>query len=118
MRKMRTSILSNSGRKLLFICGIVLAAFCAQTTGLAQEATKGRGFSPIGSYALSDIETINLVTGNLMFHLPIASLPPGRGGLSASLSLVYNSKLWDSDVVPGINGSGQPITYSALIESR
>jgi len=50
---------------------------------------------PAGSYAISDIETINMVNGNLALNIPLAALPPGRGGLSASLNLFYNSKIWD-----------------------
>src|SRR5262245_10877501 len=65
---------------------------------LAQpEQTPQRGFHPAGSYALTDIETINTNNGNLMLRLPMASLPAGRGGsLSASVGLFYNSKIWDS----------------------
>ena len=55
-----------------------------------------RGFSPGGSYAISQIEMINKTDGNLMLNLPLASLPPGRTGLSATVHLTYNSKLWNS----------------------
>jgi hypothetical protein len=63
---------------------------------LAQEKAPERGFRPAGSYAISDIETISTTSGNLMLRVPLAGLPPGRGGLAASLSLIYNSKLYDS----------------------
>ncbi|HEY9284576.1 MAG TPA: hypothetical protein VIP46_14060, partial [Pyrinomonadaceae bacterium] len=55
-----------------------------------------RGFAPGGSYHISDFETINTTNANLMLQVPLASLPPGRGGLSAGISLRYNSKLWDA----------------------
>ncbi|MGB2750838.1 MAG: RHS repeat-associated core domain-containing protein [Pyrinomonadaceae bacterium] len=69
--------------------------FCAQTALSDTTTAPDRGFTPGGSYALSDIETIALQSGNLMLNITLASLPPGRGGLSAGLSLRYNSKLWD-----------------------
>ncbi|HEY9401489.1 MAG TPA: hypothetical protein VIQ24_02260, partial [Pyrinomonadaceae bacterium] len=54
-----------------------------------------RGFSPGGSYAGSDVETIDQQSGNLMLNVPLGALPAGRGGMSAGLNLRYNSKLWD-----------------------
>ena len=49
-----------------------------------------------GSYRLGDIETVNTKNGNVMLRVPLASLPPGRGGDPGfQLTLNYNSKLWD-----------------------
>ncbi len=76
------------------LCLVLSLAFFYQAG--AQEKAPERGFRPSGSYALSDIETISTTSGNMMLRVPLASLPPGRGGLSASLSLIYNSKLYDS----------------------
>src|SRR5947209_16046189 len=68
-------------------------------TGQAQEgSTPNRGFNPGGSYALGDFETVNTTNGNLMIHLSLAKLPPGRAGLSAALTLLYNSKLYDTQI--------------------
>ena len=61
-----------------------------------QETAPKRGFQPGGSYALSDLETINTTNGNLMMHFPLASLPAGRNGLTASINLFYNSKIYNS----------------------
>jgi len=63
---------------------------------LGQGSTPARGFQPGGSYALSDIETINTTNGNLILNLTLGKLAPGRGGLSGQLSLHYDSKLYDS----------------------
>ena len=55
-----------------------------------------RGFQPTGSYRLSDIETVNTKNGNVMLRVPLAALPPARGGNPGfQLTLNYNSKLWD-----------------------
>jgi RHS repeat-associated protein len=64
--------------------------------GSGQENGPKRGFQPGGSFALSDIESINTTNGNLMMHFPLASLPAGRGGLTAGINLIYSSKLYNS----------------------
>jgi RHS repeat-associated protein len=63
---------------------------------VGQGSTPARGFQPGGSYALSDIETINTTNGNLILNLTLGRLAPGRGGLSGQLNLHYDSKLYDS----------------------
>jgi RHS repeat-associated protein len=55
-----------------------------------------RGFYPAGSYALSDIESINTTNGNVILRIPLASLPGGRGGARASVGLFYNSKPYET----------------------
>jgi len=85
-----------SSYKRYFAFLLIVLFGCSLTT-FGQDTPK-RGFNPAGSYAMSDIETIDTTGGDMMLHIPIAALPPGRGGLGAKLSLVYNSKLWDSVV--------------------
>lgn len=60
----------------------LLISFSATITG--QEKSPERGFRPAGSYVFSDIETISTTSGNMMLKVPLAGLPAGRGGLSAS----------------------------------
>ncbi|MDQ3918924.1 MAG: RHS repeat protein, partial [Acidobacteriota bacterium] len=65
----------------------------------AQGTSPQRGFSPATSYAIADIESVNTTNGNVGLHIPIASLPAGRGGFPGlGLSLIYNSKLWDTPI--------------------
>src|SRR5262245_49756619 len=60
------------------------------------QITPTRGFQPSHSYTMTDIETINTTSGNLMLNIPLASLPAGRGGHPGfELQLNYNSKVWD-----------------------
>jgi RHS repeat-associated protein len=104
MRIQQTSSIPHS---TLIVCFCVLslsvlagggaAAVHAQeeTTQSDTTAEPQRGFRPGGSYALSNIESINTVNGNLMMNLPLGALPAGRGGLSAGINLLYNSKLYD-----------------------
>jgi len=68
-----------------------------------------RGFAPGSSYELSDIENINMSNGNVMFNIPLASLPADRGGRGgATVRLHYNSKIFDPRpaLVPNVSGSG------------
>jgi RHS repeat-associated protein len=84
--------------QLALVFGIISVLFCK--VHAQPNQTPQRGFHPAGSYALSDIETINTNNGNLMLRLPMASLPAGRGGsLSAVIGLFYNSKIWDSQTL-------------------
>src|SRR5262245_9989222 len=70
--------------------------FAGSVKGQTGNRAPERGFHAGGSYALSDIETISRSSGDLSLSIPLGSLPAGRGGLSASLKLLYSSKLWDT----------------------
>src|ERR1700730_1923581 len=83
----------NTAKSTVLVAAVL---FFLSATVMAQEKAPERGFRPAGSYALSDIETISTTSGNMMLKVPLASLPPGRGGLSVSLNLIYNSKLYDA----------------------
>ncbi len=61
-----------------------------------QSINPQRGTQPGSSYAVSDIETINMTNGNLMLRFPLAQLPGGRGGLAGGISLQYDSKIYDA----------------------
>ncbi len=79
----------------------LLAAACvlaAITMAPAQEPQQNpeRGAKVGNSFAVGDFEVINTTNGNLMLNFPLGSLPPGRGEVGGSVSLVYNSKLWDT----------------------
>lgn len=78
--------------KKFLLSGLTAWLLLSAITCLAQQ----RGTYPQGSYALSNIETINPVNGNLMFNFPLGSLPAGRKGMGAGVGLHYNSKLYDS----------------------
>ncbi|HKO41652.1 MAG TPA: hypothetical protein VJU84_00055 [Pyrinomonadaceae bacterium] len=90
--------LTNS-RPLSISFLLALTLFSATSAIAQQDQTPKRGFQAGGSYALSDIETINTGSGNLILSIPLASLPAGRGTApGASLRLLYNSKMFDSRV--------------------
>jgi RHS repeat-associated protein len=72
-------------------------------TGANGQREPDRGFVAAGSYALSNIETINTTNGNLIFNIPLASLPPGPGP-GFTLNMMYNSKLYNSHGHTGEDG--------------
>lgn len=93
----------RTGRKRgLAAAAVGLGWLCLMVPGLwgqgktaGQEASE-RGFVPTGSYQLSEIETVNTKNGNVTLVVPLASLPPGRGGNPGfELTLNYNSNLRD-----------------------
>jgi len=63
------------------------------------------------------METISTKNGNLMMHLPLVSLPPGRGGLSGKIGLFYNSKLWEAYSTQIPDQDGNPATVEYLRQS-
>jgi hypothetical protein len=90
----------SPGRRLaLSFFSFIFTVLFFTTAGAQQDQTPKRGFQAGGSYALSDIETINTGSGNVILSIPMASLPGGRGTAPGStLRLLYNSKMFDSRV--------------------
>lgn len=103
-------------RSVVFLLSLVLLLAAAARAQVSEQPQ--RGFHPGGSFALSDIEKINTVNGNMILNFPLATLPPGRGGLSASINLLYNSKLWDTHVeyVPDLSNQISPQNFLGLSE--
>lgn len=82
-------------RIITIIIGIFLTGQIFPTQAQSTTTAPERGVSSNKSYSISDIETIGLYSGNLMFNVPLGALPAGRGGMSAGINLRYDSKIWD-----------------------
>jgi hypothetical protein len=54
-----------------------------------------RGVKPDKLYQFGDLDSVNVMNGNLLVRIPIGSSYPVGGGLSYGLGLIYNSKAWD-----------------------
>jgi hypothetical protein len=109
-------ITNERGRCLIAIFRLLVGAACLMVFHMprieAQEVkTPQRGYQIGGSYSLSEIESVNTTNGNVMLHIPMASLPQGRGGNPGfALHLNYNSKLWEATsggFIPPPGGNGE-----------
>ena len=88
---------------------VVISAICAEAQ---LPVTPQRGLSPVGSYSISDIESINNVTGNVTLSIPLAPMPPGRGAHLGPFRLTYNSAIYNS--LPNSTGNG---SFINLVEN-
>jgi RHS repeat-associated protein len=84
------------------------------------DSMPARGILPTGGYKLSDIETVNVANGNMIYQIPITSLPPGRAGWSAGVSLIYNSQVYDLSFtqMASINDPGTQANFALLQTSQ
>src|SRR5262245_51719949 len=96
MKRLTFTSSSLKGTLFAFLVSLLTATVAVGQT--FTEQSPQRGLAANSSFALSDIETINLDNGNLLYKLPIASLPAGRAGLAPTVYLNYNSKLYDAGV--------------------
>jgi hypothetical protein len=56
--------------------------------------------------------SVNAINGNMSVRIPAAHLPPGPGGLSAGVDLVYNSTIFDLQTqIPADNTSVLQVAY-------
>jgi len=60
---------------------------------IGTPAESRTGLSGLSTYAPDKLETVNLANGNMVFHVPLATVG-GRGAALYTLALNYNSKLW------------------------
>lgn len=79
---------------ILFVAaaGLVLAA---APLAAQPHPSHERGFDPAKVYQFGDLDSVNLLNGNLAVSIPIGPDYPVGGTLSYRLTLVYNSKVWD-----------------------
>lgn len=109
--KMRLSMFAHT------LLAVIILLSGSMLVGRAQQpdaAKPDRGLGGQGSFAISDVENVNLTNGNVNLSIPLASLPPIAGGkLSWSLRAIYNSKLWDmkSSQEQPDNRHSQPWTH-------
>lgn len=91
----------------ILMMGLVLAGVTAPV--MAQRTRPERGWSPTGTFSLSEFDSISQTTGALGLRVPLTSLPPGRGGSPGfQLELIYNNALYD--VKPTWVETGFPVT--------
>jgi RHS repeat-associated protein len=99
----------NRIRIATLLCAVFLtiAGAAASAQDLYQVETRPpRGFMPNMDQLSSPVDHIDPVSRKLHVEIPLASLPPGRGGSGFDLNLVYDSTIWDllpESLPPGPN---------------
>ena len=81
----------------MIVVAISAMAFIFVHVGVAVAQTAPNienGFKSFGSYHGGDLDTVNLQTGNVMFHVPLFSYPQRGGKLSMNYVLTGSSKNW------------------------
>jgi RHS repeat-associated protein len=72
---------------------LTLLSFCIFAQAQSSPNLEN-GWKPFGSYDGTKLDTVNVMNGNLMLHLPIMPDVPQRGSLKISYSLYGTSKDW------------------------
>jgi RHS repeat-associated protein len=82
---------------MLSIVIFVLSSMLFAQTPLNLE----NGFKPYGSYEGSNMDTVNLLNGNLMMHIPVYPTAPQRGGkIDLSYILYSSTARWTTNCIP------------------
>jgi YD repeat-containing protein len=82
----------------------------AQSSTVPLDSLPQRGVVPAGTYAPTNVDTVDAVSGNVLVKIPLAKLPPGRAGWSAGLGLIYNSNIYDVISAYGLNPVNSAVT--------
>jgi len=104
--RLMTAILKATVGGLLSFLGLV-PQVAAQNYLSPNPGLPSLGFVP-GAASAGQIESVNPVAGNLNLSFPLAKLPPGPGGLSTTVNLLYSSAVTVAyvDTDGFVNGSG------------
>jgi len=108
---------------LALLLVLILGTASAQTTALDKGSSPGLApGAPAGSYALSDLDTINPYNGNLNFHLPLLQIG-GRGAAQMGMVMSLDTNYWvvehkSSPDIECTGGGCPPATYNSPKDSR
>lgn len=82
---------------------VIVSCLTINANAQSQHANQSRGFDANGVYSTKAIDNINLFNGNLVLTIPIGGSYRVGGGFSYSLTLVYNSNLWNHKEICPVN---------------
>ncbi|HET6844915.1 MAG TPA: RHS repeat-associated core domain-containing protein [Candidatus Angelobacter sp.] len=103
------------GRSLSVLAALIGIIVFTTLAAMAQtQLNLLNGLPPQGSYDGSSADTVNLMNGNLVLHIPLPINYPQRGKLGIQYYLVVNAKTWHADpAVPGLGNQNQWLPSSA-----
>jgi RHS repeat-associated protein len=101
-------------KNIRLILFLTVAAFLFPSTARAQSQhlNQSRGFESNGVYSSKEIDNINLFNGNLTLTIPIGSAYKTGGNFSYSLTLVYNSNLWNQKEICTVGSSANHTVWT------
>src|SRR3954466_13467009 len=99
MRYFRGGYVMKPGYFKIAITAFVLFVFAlpafAQQYPYNVDTRPVRGIMPTSDQISSPYDSIDPVSGKLRLEIPLASLPPGRGGSGFDLKMIYDSHMYD-----------------------
>jgi RHS repeat-associated protein len=102
---MRTAVLS-----------LLIALFWATPATAKQEEIMARGFDRDKPFQVNDVDSIDVLSGNLILSVPIGGEYRSNGTLKYSFALTYNSRIWDyQHIQSGSLGRYIPMEYNELV---
>ena len=72
----------------------VLLMFMGMPALAQLSASPQSGITPFTPYQHSDIDSVNLSSGNVNLHIPIVSFPQAGGNLTMDFTAVFNQSTW------------------------
>src|SRR6185437_11568488 len=82
------------------LLAVVFATFVATSCLAQSNLNLANGIPPQGSYGGSNVDTVNLLNGNVTLHIPLPVDVPQRGKLGIKYYLVVNAKSWSAAFDP------------------
>ncbi|HSM87367.1 MAG TPA: hypothetical protein VLT16_14520, partial [Candidatus Limnocylindrales bacterium] len=79
---------------------VVFASICIVAASAQQAPNLENGFKDYGSYDGGHLDTVNLMNGNLMLHVPLLPVYAQRGSFAPQYSLYMTSKGWQTQCKP------------------
>jgi len=79
-------------RPNLNVLSLVTVLFCSLIATAQEGFDVQKGLTPYGSYKGGDIDSVNMMNGNLTLHIPLLSFPQRGKSLNLSYSIYNNDK--------------------------
>ncbi len=97
------------------IPSLLIGMFPAFLGATLQHPNLERGFDPENAYEMRQVDDVNLFNGNLIVTIPIGdTYSVGLGGtLTYRLTLTYNLKAWDWEVVPSTGNPSSVLAWAS-----
>ena len=103
MRTVAAAIVDvRSNRVIAYLLGLALLS--GSPAWAQDHPNRQHGFNPEATYAVGDVDSVNLFNGHLMLRVPLGRPYPVAEGFSYQLGLVYNSSPWEAQTRVVVQG--------------